>query len=282
VIFAFGAALAWGVGDLGAALVSRRVGSLATVLLVQLAGLIAILAVAAAVRPSWSGRWTDVALLVANGVIVAIAYVLHYRALELGPVALVSPLTSAYAVIPIALAWLVLGERIGVGFGLGAALATAGVVLVTADPRQFGEAAAMRRDGLPYALGAMALFGVATFVLGVVSRHAGWLPTVALGRVFTVVALVPLFLVRRPAVGSAGGGIVAAGLLVGVADILGIMSFARGAQVAALSVVSAVSATFPLIPFVGGLVLLRERPAFSQELGVLAVVGGLVLLGLAA
>jgi drug/metabolite transporter (DMT)-like permease len=282
VIFAFGAALAWGVGDLGAALVSRRVGSLATVLLVQLAGLIAILAVAAAVRPSWSGRWTDVALLVANGVIVAIAYVLHYRALELGPVALVSPLTSAYAVIPIALAWLVLGERIGVGFGLGAALATAGVVLVTADPRQFGEAAAMRRDGLPYALGAMALFGVATFVLGVVSRHAGWLPTVALGRVFTVVALGPLFLVRRPAVGSAGGGIVAAGLLVGVADILGIMSFARGAQVAALSVVSAVSATFPLIPFVGGLVLLRERPAFSQALGVLAVVGGLVLLGLAA
>jgi drug/metabolite transporter (DMT)-like permease len=282
VIFAFGAALAWGVGDLGAALVSRRVGSLATVLLVQLAGLIAILAVAAAVRPSWSGRWTDVALLVANGVIVAIAYILHYRALELGPVALVSPLTSAYAVIPIALAWLVLGERIGVGFGLGAALATAGVVLVTADPRQFGEAAAMRRDGLPYALGAMALFGVATFVLGMVSRHAGWLPTVAFGRVFTVVALVPLFLVRRPAVGSAGGGIVAAGLLVGVADILGIMSFARGAQVAALSVVSAVSATFPLIPFVGGLVLLRERPAFSQALGVLAVVGGLVLLGLAA
>jgi drug/metabolite transporter (DMT)-like permease len=58
------------------------------------------------------------------------------------------------------------------------------------------------------------------------------------------------------------------------------MSFARGAQVAALSVVAAVSATFPLIPFVGGLVLLRERPAFSQAIGVFAVVGGLVLLGL--
>jgi drug/metabolite transporter (DMT)-like permease len=280
VIFAFGAALAWGIGDLGAALVSRRVGALATVLLVQLAGLIAILAVAAVIRPGWSGRWTDVLLLVGNGVIVAIAYVLHYRALELGPVALVSPLTSAYAVIPIALAWLVLGEGIDVGFGLGAALATTGVVLVTADPRQFGEEAAMRRDGLPFALGAMVLFGVATFVLGVVSRHAGWLPTVALGRVFTVVALAPVFLVRRPAVRPAGGGVIAAGLLVGVADILGIMSFARGAQVAALSVVAAVSATFPLIPFVGGLVLLRERPAFSQAIGVFAVVGGLVLLGL--
>jgi drug/metabolite transporter (DMT)-like permease len=280
VIFALGAALAWGAGDLGAALVSRRVGSLATVLLVQLAGLAAILAVAALVRPAWSVRGTDVALLVANGVVVAIAYVLHYRALELGPVALVSPLTSAYAVIPIALAWLVLGEGIDLGFVLGATLATAGVVLVTADPRQFGEAAAMGRDGIPFALGAMTLFGVGTFILGVVSRHAGWLPTVALGRVFTVVALAPLFLVRRPAPGAAGGGVAAAGLLVGVVDLFGIMAFARGAEVAALSVVAAVSATFPLIPFAGGLVLLRERPAISQALGVFAVVGGLVLLGL--
>jgi drug/metabolite transporter (DMT)-like permease len=281
VIFGFGAALAWGFGDFGAALVGRRVGSLATVVLVQLAGLAAVAALAVVVRPQWTGRWTDVALLVANGVVVAAAYVLHYRALELGPVALVSPLTSAYAVLPIGLAWLVLGEDINLWFGVGAALATIGVVLVSADPRQFGEATRMRRDGVPYALGAMVLFGIATFILGVVSRHAGWLPTVALGRLFTVVALAPLLVARRPSVTAAGAGVAVAGLAVGVTDILGIMSFSRGAQLAALSLVSAVSATFPLIPFVGGLVVLRERPAPSQALGVFAVVGGLVLLAFA-
>lgn len=281
MIFGFGAALAWGFGDFGAALVGRRVGSLATVVLVQLAGLAAVTALAVVVRPQWTGRWTDVALLVANGIVVAAAYVLHYRALELGPVALVSPLTSAYAVLPIGLAWLVLGEDINLWFGVGAALATIGVVLVSADPRQFGEATRMRRDGVPYALGAMVLFGIATFILGVVSRHAGWLPTVALGRLFTVVALAPLLVARRPSVTAAGAGVAVAGLAVGVTDILGIMSFSRGAQLAALSLVSAVSATFPLIPFVGGLVVLRERPAPSQALGVFAVVGGLVLLAFA-
>jgi uncharacterized membrane protein len=213
--------------------------------------------------------------------VVAAAYVLHYRALELGPVALVSPLTSAYAVFPIALAWLVLGEDINVGFGIGAGLATVGVVLVSTDPREFGEAATMRRDGVPYALAAMVLFGVATFILGVVSRHAGWLPTVALGRVFTVVALAPLLLARRPSVTAAGKGVAVAGLAVGLADVLGIMSFARAAEIAALSLVAAVSATFPLIPFVGGLVVLRERPSPSQAVGVFAVIGGLVLLALA-
>jgi drug/metabolite transporter (DMT)-like permease len=278
VIFGFGAALAWGFGDLGAALVGRRIGSLATVVLVQLAGLIVVLVVAAAAWPSWTGRWTDIALLVGNGLIVAVAYVLHYRALELGPVALVSPLTSAYAVIPIALAWLVLGEHIDAWFGIGAALATVGVFLVSSDPRQFGEATKLSRDGVPYALGAMVLFGAATFIIGVVSRHIGWLPTVALGRVFTVVALAPFIAVRRPSVTVAGSGLVVAGLAVGVCDVLGIMAFSHGAQVAALSLVSAVSATFPLIPFVGGLVVLRERPAPSQAIGVFAVVAGLVLL----
>jgi drug/metabolite transporter (DMT)-like permease len=278
VIFGFGAALAWGFGDFGAALVGRRIGSLATVVLVQLAGLAVVLAVALVVRPSWTGDPADIALLVANGLIVAVAYVLHYRALELGPVALVSPLTSAYAVIPIALAWLVLGEHIDAWFGIGAALAMVGVLLVSTDPRQFGEATKLRRDGLPYALAAMVLFGGATFILGVVSRHIGWLPTVALGRVFTVIALAPFIAVRRPSVAVGGSGLVVAGLAVGVADVLGIMSFSHGAQVAALSLVAAVSATFPLIPFVGGLAVLGERPAFSQAIGVFAVVAGLVLL----
>ncbi len=279
MIFGFGAALAWGVGDLGAALVGRRIGSLATVVLVQLAGLVAILAVTALIGPAWRGRSTDVWLLLGNGAIVAAAYVLHYRALELGPVALVSPLTSAYAVIPIALAWIVLGERLTGWFVLGALLAIAGVALVSTDPRQFGMAVRARRDGLPYAIVAMVLFGLATFVLGVVSRNAGWLPTVALARVFTVLALVPLVAVRRPAVRSAGNGPAVAGLAVGLADIAGILAFSRGVEVGAISLVSAISATFPLIPFLGGLILLRERPATTQALGVMFVVAGLLLLG---
>ena len=281
MIFGFGAALAWGVGDLGAALVARRVGSLATVVLVQASGLVAILLLVAVGRPGWTGEWTDVALLALNGLIVAAGYVLHYRALELGPVALVSPLTSAYAVVPIALAWLVLGEHLDAWFAVGAGLATAGVVLVSIDPREFGETTRMSRDGLPYAFAAMVMFGLATFVIGVVSRHVGWSVTVALGRVFSVAALAPLILMRRPSVTADGRGVAVAGLAVGLADVLGIIALSRGTQVAPLSLVSAVSATFPLVPFLGGLVVLGERPAFSQALGVFAVIAGLVLLGLA-
>jgi drug/metabolite transporter (DMT)-like permease len=69
---------------------------------------------------------------------------------------------------------------------------------------------------------------------------------------------------------------------VGVVDMTGIVAFSRGAEVASISLVSAVAATFPLIPFAGGIAVLGERPVASQRLGVVLVVGGLVTLGLAA
>jgi drug/metabolite transporter (DMT)-like permease len=281
VIFGLGAALGWGLGDLGAALVGRRIGSLATVVLIQAAGLAAVLGVTLLVRPGWEGRWTDLALLLANGVIVAIAYLLHYRALELGPVAIVSPITSAYAVVPIGLAWLVLGERLTSVFIGGAVLATIGVALVSAEARPFGITRRPDGDGIPYAIAAMNLFGVATFILGVVARQVGWLPTVTLGRLFTVIALAPVIAIRRPSLLAAGRGFALAGLGAGIADVAGIMLFSVGVQASSLSLVAAVSAMFPLIPFVGGLVLLRERPALSQSVGVAAIVSGVVLLGLA-
>jgi drug/metabolite transporter (DMT)-like permease len=72
---------------------------------------------------------------------------------------------------------------------------------------------------------------------------------------------------------------VAGAALVGVIDVLGGAAYARGTELGYLSIVSAASATFPLIPVVGGIILLRERPAASQLTGIALVVGGLLLLG---
>ena len=46
-----------------------------------------------------------------NGVVAMSAYALHYHALELGPVSVVSPIGAGYAVVGVLLAIAVLGER---------------------------------------------------------------------------------------------------------------------------------------------------------------------------
>ena len=70
-------------------------------------------------------------------------------------------------------------------------------------------------------------------------------------------------------------------ILVGLVELLGTMSYARGAEVGLLSIVTAASATYPLIPVLGGVTLFHERPAPTQYIGVAMVVGGLIALALA-
>jgi drug/metabolite transporter (DMT)-like permease len=282
VIYGLGAALGWGVADFGAALSSRRIGPFRTVVITQLSGLAAIAIVAILVRPEWTGSATELWLLVANGAIVAAAYAIHYRALELGPIALVSPLTAGYALVPIMMATLLLDESLTAALVAGAALTIVGVVLITFDPRDLGDVGAKRRTGVPYAFASMLLFGLATFVLGRGAQEVGWLPAVGLGRLFTVAALVPFVAIGLGRSNARTRGVVWAAVLVGIVDMVGIVSFSRGAELGLISLVAAVSATFPLIPFVGGIAVLGERPARSQGLGVLLVVAGLVVLGIAA
>jgi drug/metabolite transporter (DMT)-like permease len=59
------------------------------------------------------------------------------------------------------------------------------------------------------------------------------------------------------------------------------MSYVRGAEFGLLSIVTAVSATYPLIPVFGGVRLFGERPSPNQYAGVAMVIAGLILLAIA-
>jgi drug/metabolite transporter (DMT)-like permease len=283
VIFGLTAALGWGVADFGAAVVSRRLGSMGTVVSAHVAGLLTLLVLLVGLRPTWNTPPGVIAGMAANGIIAAAAYVLLYRALELGPVALVSPVVAAYAVITIALAVAFLGESLAGIVAIGAFTTVVGVVLTSTDLRKLGRPSPSGRSGLRYAIASMALFGVATFLLGWYAKEVGWLPALTLSRAFSTASLVSVAMFVPSARPAPGDGpvipAVAGAALVGVIDVLGGAAYARGTELGYVSIVSAASATFPLIPVVGGILLLRERPAASQLAGVALVVGGLLLLG---
>jgi drug/metabolite transporter (DMT)-like permease len=248
-----------------------------------MAGLLTLLVLVVGLRPSWSTPPVVIAWMAGNGIIAAAAYLLLYRALELGPVALVSPVVAAYAVITIALAVTFLGESLPGIVTIGAFTTVVGVVLTSTDLRKIGRPSPIGRTGLRYAIASMALFGVATFLLGRYAKEVGWLPAITLSRAFSTASLVGVAVFvggARPARGD-GSVIpaVAGAALIGVIDVLGGAAYARGTELGYLSIVSAASATFPLIPVVGGIILLRERPAASQLAGIALVVGGLLLLG---
>jgi uncharacterized membrane protein len=61
--------------------------------------------------------------------------------------------------------------------------------------------------------------------------------------------------------------------------VAGAVFFARGDQVGLISITAATSSAYPIIPLMGGLVLLHERMAPRQAVGAVLIPAGLVLLG---
>jgi uncharacterized membrane protein len=65
----------------------------------------------------------------------------------------------------------------------------------------------------------------------------------------------------------------------GAADILGVTTYAAGAEAGYLTIVLAASAIFPMIAVLLSIRYLHERLVPNQYVGIGLVVGGLLLLG---
>jgi drug/metabolite transporter (DMT)-like permease len=288
VIFGLGAALGWGSADLLAALAGRRIGAFRTVLIAQVFSAVAISTILVAARPDLARLGGVMWWLIPNSIGTAGAYFFLYRALELGPVHLVSPVLAAYGVLPVLLAVALLHESLAPLTALGVAMTIGGAVLSSADLRAARTGARRLPRAMPWALASATLFGMVTYTFGWATRRAGWLPTLWFSRtcgaaVFLLIAVV--LVLRRSGLGGAAESARAAGaigfaLALGFVDIVGTASFGYGAEVGLLSIVIAVSAIYPLIPVIGGVFLFGERPAPNQFVGVGLVVVGLALLGI--
>jgi drug/metabolite transporter (DMT)-like permease len=281
MIFGLGAAVGWGLADFFGALSGRRIGSLSAVIAGQLLSAVAVTAILLATGTSLAPLGDSLGLIVLNGVVTAFAYATHYKALELGPVAVVSPIGAGYAVVGVVLAIAILGERpTGVAL-VGAAIAVGGVVLVSTDLRKLREGIEHHVPGLWWAVAAAVGFGVAGFLLGWVSQRAGWIPGLWGSRIAQVLCYVPLAIAFRGELRRLrpGAGLWIA-LLAGAADLLGVVMFSAGSEHGFVSIVLAASAVFPLIAVALSILTFGERVVANQVVGIVLVVGGLLLLGL--
>jgi len=294
VIYGLVAAFGWGLSDLWAAIAGRRMGSGRTVVVAQVAAGALVSLIVVFARPDMSELGSVIPWLIPNAFLGAAAFATLYRGLQLGPVHVVSPILASYAVVPVLLSVVLLGESLGGLEIFGIVVTIAGAMLTSADLRDLRAENRKRFDGLPWAIASTLLFGVATYIMGWASKEAGFLPSLWFGRlsmmtVFLVAALILWLRSRaeradRPSMSGTTVQVrsaVGLAVLVGVVELLGTIAYARGAEVGLLSIVTAASATYPLVPVFGGVVLLEERPAPNQYFGVAMVVGGLVLLGAA-
>jgi len=290
-----GAALAWGTLDVFSALASRRIGSLRVTTGMQLVGaaLIWVLALARGVSfPS------DPAVLIGGslvGLAGAGAYLAYFTGLRIGPIAVVSGMVAAYGGFTVVLAVLIRGESLTLVQALGATIATVGVILTGVAFGGGLRGVRFAGPGVVFALVALVLFAVMTIGTDIVIERTGWIEILLVSRsanavISVLVLIVAMTVLRGPAAPllqgeEADGGridtrVVAAVGLAGVLDVIGLMSFAYGLEVAETWLVGLASSFGPTVTIVVAVVFLGERLKPIQWLGLAGVLVGMIAIGL--
>lgn len=285
------AALCWGSTDVMASLAGRRLGSLHVLAVAQVASVLVAILLAASQGVGLPSDPFAFVLAALFGVIAAGAYLSFFTALRIGPLAVVSPVVAAYGGLTVVLSVLIRGETMTGLQGLGAALATLGVILtgIVFDGGWRGTRIVGR--GVLFSLLAMLLFSILTAGLATPIRLVGWLPVLLVSRLAnaaTILTVLVVVTVARPrgsgvllaTSGSPSIRAIAAAGAAGLLDIVGFVAFAIGLEVAPTWIVGLASSFGPVVAVIVAVALWGERLRPTQWVGLAGIVAGLVAVAL--
>jgi drug/metabolite transporter (DMT)-like permease len=270
IVLALGASLTWGVSDFFGPLKGRTLGALRVLVYVQLGGLAAI-ALIVAVRgrgPAADGAF----LAIPAALCGTLGLYAYYRGMAVGAMSVVAPIAGVSAVIPV-IVGIASGDRPPILTWLGIACALIGVFLASREPRA---------DGARFAAGAgLALLAAAGFGGYFPPMHAAgeadfWWAALLFRITSTTVIVVAAAVVQPPL--RVRGLDLPLVLLVGIGDMLGNLLFAASASQGLVSVTSVLASLYPIVTVLLARVLLTERVARVQEVGVLLTLAGVGLI----
>lgn len=272
IVFALSAAFAWGCADFIGGLASRRLGVITVLLLVESGGLLVMGTVVLVLQPEMMGLKESLMALAA-GLVGVGGLGLFYRALAIGTMSVVAPISATGVVLPIAVG-VIGGERPATLQWIGLVAIVLGVMLASREQSTVHADAQASRRSVILALFAAVCFG-AFFALSSVPSEESVAWTVFLIRLAPVPFLLVLWWQRgaeRPP-RRLGIGLFAAGSIDLAATSLIALANAEGD----LSIVSVVASMYPVTTVMLAAVLLHERLLVSQYVGVV-----LALLGIGA
>jgi drug/metabolite transporter (DMT)-like permease len=272
VLLALAASLSWGFADFGAGVGARRLPVFLVAAVAQTAGLVVAAAAVAATSDSTPSA-RQLAWAAFAGVVGLLGLSAFYRALAVGTMGVVGPITATASIVPVAYG-LARGERPSTLQGLGVALAVAGVVAASIERP---HADARRRLGAGVGLALVAALSFGWSLVGLSRAAPGG---IAWGVLTMRIAAVPLVLLLAFFAGPRARPSRKAWLLligVGIADTGATLLYGAASTRGLLSIVAVLSSLYPIVIVVLARVLLAERVAQAQLAGVAVALVGVAL-----
>jgi drug/metabolite transporter (DMT)-like permease len=241
----------------------------------QAAGLIALLAVVA-VRMTPPPAVIDLLPAVAAGALGALALTAFYRALAIGTMSVVAPVSATGALVPVTVG-LLAGDRPGRIQLAGIAAAVIGVILASRElDESSGKAPESSRTSIGLAL--VAALGFGAFFVGMdAAAGADVLWALVASRTASVALLAVGVLALRPSLRLGGRG--AAALVgVGALDVSANGLYAAASTAGLLSLVSVLGSLYPVVTVLLARAVLDERVRPVQAVGIVAAMAGVAMI----
>ena len=272
-LLALAASVLWGSSDFGGGLMSRRLHPSAAVLISQAIALVGLVLLA----PLFAvpGGWYLATAAVA-GVVGTLSLACFYRAMADAPLSLVAPITAAGTAIPV-LVGLARGEHLSAVQGAGIGVTLIGVILACGP--EFRGGVHVRRQAVIFAVLAAIGFGVAYTLLALAVGDGNLYGTLLLQRIGGVIVLAPIVL-RAGILSGIKLSIRRLGALaaIGISDVVANGSYALAASRGNLAVAAVLASLYPVVTALLARGILAERLRPVQSMGVVAALGGVVLL----
>ena len=293
-VYGLTGALIFGAADFLGGLASKRISAIQVTAVAAITGLLALVLA----FPFIGGEWSSDAVLwgVLSGVSGAIAISLLYACLAVGPMSILSPLTAVVSAVVPATVGLIGGDRLApIGYwALGLALVA--VVLVGFVP----ERGAVRPSlvGVLMAIGSGVMIGAFIIMIDLTPDDSGLVPLVLNraingGIMLCVLGVIALVAWRRrrslraaasPRSPEARASL-RAGLALavgcGVVDVVANFLLLLGIRAGELSVMSVLTAMYPAGTILLAAVVLRERVAPVQWVGLALALAAAAMLSIA-
>jgi drug/metabolite transporter (DMT)-like permease len=275
VALGLAASCCWGTADFLGGVTTRHLSALWVVLLSQVIGLFALVGLVVAAGQGMP-HGTELLGAAGAGLTGAVGLGCFYRALALGKMSVVAPITATGAIVPV-IVGLGDGDQPGGLQAAGMVAAVIGILLATQDGDDDAEGRRRSRTSIALAFAAAVSIGLGLVAIdraadaGVLSA-AMWARVVSVGLLLSVVAFL------RPPAGAVGPRIrsIAA---IGLFDAGATTLYAWATTEGLLSVVGVISSLYPVVTILLARTILNERIRRIQTIGVACALSGVAVVG---
>lgn len=279
-------ALTWGGADFIARFATHRIGTLRTMLYMQLIGFL-LLTTFLPLLGGWGhladgSGWQPWGWGFLAGFLNAGSTLALYRSFEIGKMAVVAPLSASYPALTLLISWMTGDHLAAIRIG-GILLTLLGVVVVAGGEHAPGEngAAAIRKNrrGMGWAIAASIGFGILFWLLGMrIVPRVGPVQAVWMIRMTSTVLTAAIILLSKQPIHLPRGKVRWMALSMGAFDTGAFVLSNRGMQMEQVAVISVLGSLYGAVTVGLASIFLREHLSRWQWAGIMTIFAGIYLI----